>query len=328
MSISKKIASIFAVSALSLTLAACGGADKEKEEAKEPVKTAKEVFVEGYKDLAEAKTYESSSAITFELSGDQIAPEDQMAVDLMNSMTLNLDLITDANKEKVEFDLGLASNSEDQPMNINMNLNMLADMQNNKAYMPADNLAQIMMFVDPYSAAFFPEELNGKLIELNVDETANTELSDAQTEEAVAKLTDVFNSLDESKFKKEGDAVVVTLSDADVKKLVKEVALIGAEVSGETVTEEEIAEFDTEIDKVITFDKVTLTSTFKDGQISSEKFDFSFKFTESGTNASVSLSMDTTYKNIGKEVTFNIDPETADVITEEELNALSNSYAY
>lgn len=301
-----------------LLLAACGG---------EESKSDKEVVVDAFQSFLEAESFESHSTIGIELDVNINDPFVAPYIQMVNDIELSFDSVYDAERglqEVVVYFEGTMA-----PMTISLEIPMLQDVNNNKIYFALDSLAENFAFFLGLPAEF-TQELDGKLVEIDLDELdeAGEDVDyDEITKKAQDILVGLLNDKSDDEFSKNGDVYTISFTKDDLITLINELAT----EFDDTLSAQDLVDINTELEAA--FEEFELNQfdvqlTVDGGVIKSDKFVIDVEFDAEGEKVGVALTVENTYSNINGDVTFSIDPDEFEVLDMDDLEALFEQLFY
>lgn len=285
-----------------------------------------EAYTKAYKNLNEAKTLDTTSSISFNVESDNVSPEDQQVIDILNSAKIKFESKGDLESKKAQSTLH--ASFEAGMIKPEFKLPILVDEKEKVAYVQLDSVIDEVSGIVPVSPEI--NEVKGKLVEFELNDT-----QDINTVELEQELTEVIeefvSSIPEKDFvkadltsedKDKGAAYKVNLSisDAQTKELLEKVITKTAVFSGETVTEADLDSFRESL-KDVSFDKVALTALIsKDNQFIEQTFNFGLSGDQDGQSIDIDVKFHIVYNEINKPVTFDIKPTKDNVVPANELS--------
>lgn len=292
-----------------LILAACSGGDDDRSE--------KEQVIEALQNTVEATSFESVSNVDVNLEGNFNDPTVDPYLQMFNDMEISFESIydEDAGKQQVTFNL----NGQMAPMTLDLSVPFLQDLESEKIYIRTDSLVENFGMMFP-----IPQELNGKLLEVDIAELEQAQGTEEQIDPEELKAssqklaTDFLNEKSEDDFSKEDGVYTVQLTKEDFINLVEK----SGEISGEALSDEEIEQMKTDLENTAeqtTVHQFELQLEIDDDMIQKQTFVGDVEVSENGEDMRIGLTLDTTYNNINGDVEFSINPEEEEIITPEEL---------
>lgn len=200
-------------------------------------------------------------------------------------------------------------------------------------YLNADSLIENFALMMP-ELAMFSDQIQGKLIKMDLNDPELASDFDNLPEETMDKINEVFmasiENLGEDDIKEEEDTLTISFGNEEIKDIAKEVlTLINNEMEeSDQISEEELNEQLEIIFETITVNDLTIESTFDGDTIQSQKINIDVTLEEAGETMKFNFVIDTTYDKINEEVTFTIDPESAESISIEELLFFDEQLGY
>lgn len=318
----KKRLLITLITAMTLVLAACGQPPEEK-------------LTNGFDTLLNAKQLESNSTISMNLEFEGLSPEEeqemQMFLDALKNAEINMHAVKDNEAEKAEATISL--HAEMAPLSFDIELPYHIDLKNQVMYLNADSLIENFALMMP-ELAMFSDQIQGKLIKMDLNDPELASDFDNLPEETMDKINEVFmasiENLGEDDIKEEEDTLTISFGNEEIKDIAKEVlTLINNEMEeSDQISEEELNEQLEIIFETITVNDLTIESTFDGDTIQSQKINIDVTLEEAGETMKFNFVIDTTYDKINEEVTFTIDPESAESISIEELLFFDEQLGY
>ncbi len=295
-----------------MILAACSSGDDASD---------KEKVIEAFENTLEATSYNSTSDIQLNLEGNFNDPMVDPYIQMFNDMEIRFDGIYDKDAGKQEGTFHFTGSMA--PMTINLNIPFLQDMESEKVYVRTDSL------VENFGMMFgMTDELSGKLLEIDLaelEQQAGTTTEQMDPEELAQKaqqvVVDVLNEKSEDDFSEEDGVYTVQLTREDFVSLLEK----SGDEFDETISEEELNQIQSDLDEmaeqmeVHQFDvQVTLDGDY----IENQTFVADVEVTEGEETFRFGVTLDSTYNSINEDVEFSIDPESEEIITLDELNAM------
>lgn len=309
-----------ASSIIALTLAGCGLFSSPKDD-----------FTKAYSELAEAKTIVSNSTFTVDASTNVEDPTAKEIMKALSGLSVEAKTISDFEKGLNEVDLGLKLKIN--PVTVDLDMNVLADVNEGKAYMKTEGLVDLLNTVTSFSgfplSYEIPAELEGKIIELSGGETSAA-IKEAKKEASSKRLTSKFGEyvadLPEEDFIEKDNVVTVKLDGEKVKKEFLTVASEQMGLVDNSLTQEDIDEMITEFESIMTIGEITINATIDKGSITKQQLSIPLSINDPTSNQKIDfvLKVDTTYEKINEAVEFSYDLEKAEIVTMEEAEAVLN----
>lgn len=288
--------------------------------------TPKEKLIDGYETLMNANQLESTSTVSMNLEIDGAGPEDQQILQILNDAELTVHAVQDKEAEKTEATI--KAHAQMAPFSFDIEIPYHMDLKNQKMYLNADSLIENFAMFAP-QITMITDQIKGKLIELDLnDPELNSGLNHVDVNEMnrilSEKLNETLNNKGESSFTENEDLITITFTDEEFKELVMEMALaINQELpESEKMTDQELQDELNTVFENISFNTLTITNTFDGDMIKSQQAEIEITVDLEGQTGTLTLVMDTTYDKINEEVTFTMDPSTAETIPMEELENL------
>ena len=292
-----------------LILAACSGGDDDRSE--------KEQVIEALQNTVEATSFESVSNVDVNLEGNFNDPTVDPYLQMFNDMEISFESIydEDAGKQQVTFNL----NGPVEPRTLDLSVPFLQDLESEKIYIRTDSLVENFGMMFP-----IPQELNGKLLEVDIAELEQAQGTEEQIDPEELKAqsqklaTDFLNEKSEDDFSKEDGVYTVQLTKEDFINLVEK----SGEISGEALSDEEIEQMKTDLENTAeqtTVHQFELQLEIDDDMIQKQTFVGDVEVSENGEDMRIGLTLDTTYNNINGEVEVSINTEEEEIITPDEL---------
>ena len=322
----KKTASIIAIGALTVSLTACG------------ITSKKYTFDEVYSKLESEKYYESNMDFAINVKGEGLSPEDQSIVDVINKSKLTAHLKHDGELKQDEIAYGVKVDMG--AMKIDMEIPMLVDSKNEKAYIKTQSIVDQFGVSLPELKSLF-EEAGGTILELDLksDSTEEyaAELSKFEKEltkkvKAVVKESgDKAQSVDVTKEEKEKGVkqkLKVVFTKEQIKGLAVDAVTEINNVIGEEMSKEDLADMKKDLEKIGLQDAQFIVSIDKNGRILNENFVMSLKVNEKEYKGDITLTVNSQYTKYGVKPTLSIDPvkEKDQIIAQDKLEQLVNEF--
>ncbi|NIK13050.1 hypothetical protein [Alkalibacillus almallahensis] len=307
-----------AVLVLFVVLAACGDE-----------RSNKEVVADAFDNMMNAESYESSSTVDFELSGNMNDPMFDQVTSMLNDFELQVDQAYDQEAQMQEVVMDISGSIP--PLSLDVKLPFLQDLENQVMYMRTDSLADNLGMMFP-----IPEEAKGKLVKMDLQNMQGVEGEDMpemeqeeMQERSQAIFKDFIEQKDEGDFTQEENRYSVSITKEDFRYLMEAFM----EEFDEMFTQEEVdtfnQDFDTmmkEMDEVLTVEQFDMSMVIEDDQVQENTLeaDLLFEDPESDESMQFYTNVQTTYSNRNGDVEFSIDPENEETISFEELNQMMN----
>ncbi|MGM8215407.1 hypothetical protein ACLIA0_07505 [Bacillaceae bacterium W0354] len=289
-----------------LLLAACGGESKSD----------KEVVVNAFESVMEAKSYEAEGTVDLNIDADVNDPFVAPYLQMINDIELSVDTKYDGEKQMQEAVVHFSGTIS--PMTINLDLPFLQDMKNQKMYIATDSLMDNFgMFLG------LPEDIKGKLIELEMAELEAQDAAEVEelTKQAQQIVVDLLNEKSDDEFSKDGDVYTIKFTEEDLVNLFNKLLV----ELDDTVTAQDLEDVKAELEaglEEIDFNKFEVQLTIDGDELKQQKFIIDLGFNVEGDQVNVALTLDNTYKSFNKDVEFSINPEDYEIIGMEELEQI------
>ena len=295
-----------------MILAACSSGDDASD---------KEKVIEAFENTLEATSYNSTSDIQLNLEGNFNDPMVDPYIQMFNDMEIRFDGIYDKDAGKQEGTFHFTGSMA--PMTINLNIPFLQDMESEKVYVRTDSL------VENFGMMFgMTDELSGKLLEIDLaelEQQAGTTTEQMDPEELAQKaqqvVVDVLNEKSEDDFSEEDGVYTVQLTREDFVSLLEK----SGDEFDETISEEELNQIQSDLDEMaeqMEVHQFEVQVTLDGDYIENQTFVADVEVTEGEETFRFGVTLDSTYNSINEDVEFSIDPESEEIITLDELNAM------
>ncbi len=295
-----------------MILAACSSGDDASD---------KEKVIEAFENTLEATSYNSTSDVQLNLEGNFNDPMVDPYIQMFNDMEISFDGIYDKDAGKQEGTFHFTGSMA--PMTINLNIPFLQDMESEKVYVRTDSL------VENFGMMFgMTDELSGKLLEIDLaelEQQAGTTTEQMDPEELAQKaqqvVVDVLNEKSDDDFSEEDGVYTVQLTREDFVSLLEK----SGDEFDETISEEELNQIQSDLDEMaeqMEVHQFEVQVTLDGDYIENQTFVADVEVTEGEETFRFGVTLDSTYNSINEDVEFSIDPESEEIITLDELNAM------
>lgn len=291
----------------------------------------KEDYLDAQSKIEKADTLESSTIIKIEPSKDGELKE------LFDVVEISALVMSDNKSGLHEIDLGI--NAGMGAVSLDVALPMFVDNNANKIYTKSEGYAEIMntttMFMGSPLTIEIPDELEGKIVEISIEDEEELDADTVEMQEALTKalqesLQTTMKDIPKESFNDDKGTVSYTM---DGQKLVDSVfdALIKSEVFDSNVeTDTETLEYELggiqEIDlvdiqrqfaEVVHVGDVNVTSVIEGGKIIKEELIVPVTFKDGDVSEVITLTVVNEYRNYNGKVDFTFDITDENVITQE-----------
>ncbi|WP_336770202.1 hypothetical protein [Bacillus bombysepticus] len=274
-------------------------------------KSPKDTFVDAHADLQKAKTYESSAKITAKLDGAG-KPEYEQVSKVLDSAQIKFNTLANIDKEQYEVKYNL--NLDQGPMKIDLAVPVY--MENNKVYLKVDEFEKMSSF---YGGMDTPNELKGKIIELDTGKNVNQEKQKQMQEQMKDDLYKIVKDIPKEDFKKSDKAISVTIPGNKANALVEKYVKEGMKVAGQEVDKETAKELEKAMKENLEIGNIVVNSTIEKGEVKKEVFTIPVTIKSDGEKVTLKLKVENTYKQFNKPVKFSFNLDKKNVIKFEDF---------